>query len=144
MHEWALAEAVIATVIEESRKEGLEEIAKITLKIGELQQMDTGIFEFALNEIAKVYGLPLLTGMKIELETERAIFKCRICGREWKFSDTGLDMEEFEAIHFAPEVAHAYVRCPSCKSPDFEVVQGRGVLIKSIKGSVSAQKSVDF
>ena len=135
MHEWALAEAVIATVIEESRKEGLEEVTKIKIKIGELQQMETDIFEFALNEIAKVQGASLLANMKIELVTEKAIFKCRVCGKEWTFDDTGLDMEESEAIHFAPEVAHAYVRCPSCKSPDFEVLQGRGALIEYIKGT---------
>jgi len=33
-------EAVIATVIEESRKEGLEEVTKIKIKIGELLTTD--------------------------------------------------------------------------------------------------------
>ncbi len=136
MHEWSLAEAVIATVIEESIKEGLEEITKIKIKIGELQQMDTEIFEFALNEIAKVQDVGLLLSeMRIEMETERAILKCGVCGKEWAFDETGLGEEEYEAVHFAPEVAHAYIRCPSCKSPDFEIVQGRGVLIDYIKGS---------
>jgi hydrogenase nickel incorporation protein HypA/HybF len=134
MHEWALAEAVIATVIEESRKEGLEEVTKIKLKIGELQQMETEIFEFALNELTKVQGTSLLTKMKVEMDIERAIFRCRVCGNEWAFDDAGLGENETEAIHFAPEVAHAYIRCPSCKSPDFEVLQGRGVSIDSIKG----------
>jgi len=134
MHEWALAEAVIATAIEESRKGGLKEITKIKLKIGELQQMELEIFKFALDEIAKVHD-ELLTNVKIEMETEPAIFRCRVCGHEWDFSETGLSEEEGEAVHFAPEVAHAYVRCPSCKSPDFEVIQGRGVLIQSIKGT---------
>jgi len=135
MHEWALAEAVIATVIAESKKEGLEEVTKLKIKIGELQQMDTEIFEFALNEIAKLQDASLLTNMKIEMDIERAIFKCRVCGNEWAFSATGLGEGEYEAVHFAPEVAHVYVRCPSCKSPDFEVIQGRGVLIDYIKGS---------
>ncbi len=134
MHEWALAEAVIATVIAESRKNGLDSVTSIKIKIGELQRLEAEIFEFALNEIAKVEGASLLTNMKIELATEKAIFKCRVCGNEWTFDDTRLDLEESEAIHFAPEVAHAYVRCPSCTSPDFEVVQGRGVLVDKIKG----------
>jgi hydrogenase nickel incorporation protein HypA/HybF len=134
MHEWALAEAVIATAIEESRKEGVKEITEIKLKIGELQQMEIDIFQFALDELAKEHD-ELLTNVKIEMETEPAIFRCRVCGEEWNFRETGLSENEGEAVHFAPEVSHAYVRCPSCKSPDFEVIQGRGVLIKSIKGT---------
>ena len=134
MHEWALAEAVIATAIEDSRKEGVKEITEIKLKIGELQQIELEIFQFALDEIAKAHD-ELLTNVKIEMETEPAIFRCRVCGTEWDYRDTGANEVEGEAIHFAPEVAHAYVRCPSCKSPDFEVIQGRGVLIKSIKGT---------
>ena len=134
MHEWSLAEAVIATAIEEAKKGRLDEVTKIKLKIGELQQMDTEIFEFALNEIAKVQGASLLTNMKVEMDIERAIFRCRVCGNDWAFGEAGLGEEEYEAIHFAPEVAHAYIRCPSCKSPDFEVLQGRGVSIEYIKG----------
>ena len=67
MHEWALAEAVIATVIEYSRKEGLEEVTKIKIKIGELQQIETEIFEFALNELTKAQGTSLLTKMSVKL-----------------------------------------------------------------------------
>ena len=40
-----------------------------------------------------------------------------------------------EAIHFVPEIAHTYIKCPKCGSPDFEVVQGRGVWLESIKGA---------
>ena len=135
MHEWALAEAVIETAIEESRKEGLEEISEITVQIGELQQIELEVFQFALDEIAKAHDEDsLLTNAKMRLETEQAIFKCRVCGTEWDYRDTGVNDDEGEAIHFAPEVAHVYVRCPSCKSPDFEVIQGRGVLLKAIKG----------
>ena len=135
MHEWALAEAVIETAIEESRKEGLEEISEITVQIGELQQIELEVFQFALDEIAKAHDEDsLLTNAKMRLETERAIFKCRVCGTEWDYRDTGVNEDDGEAIHFAPEVAHVYVRCPSCKSPDFEVIQGRGVLLKAIKG----------
>jgi len=134
MHEWALAEAVIATAIEESRKEGVKKITEIKLKIGELQQMELEVFEFALDELAKEQDV-LLTNVKIEMETEPAIFRCRVCGYEWDFDEAGLSDDAGEAVHFAPEVAHAYVRCPSCKSPDFEVIQGRGVLIQSIKGT---------
>jgi hydrogenase nickel incorporation protein HypA/HybF len=40
---------------------------------------------------------------------------------------------EREAVHFLPEAAHAYLRCPRCGSVDFDVAAGRGVSIVSIE-----------
>ena len=135
MHEWALAEAVISTALNVAKKEKLKEITKINIKMGELQQIDIEIFEFALKEIIQPQS-PILIKAKIDLETERAILKCRVCGYEWAFGDAmkKLGEEESESIHFVPEIAHVYIRCPKCKSPDFEVIKGRGVLIDSIEG----------
>jgi len=45
-----------------------------------------------------------------------------------------MDEETSEAIHFVPEMAHVYIKCPSCDSPDFEVLEGRGVILASISG----------
>jgi hydrogenase nickel incorporation protein HypA/HybF len=135
MHEWALAEAVIEAAVEESQKGGLDEVTEILVKVGELQQMELEVFQFALETIITDCGdEKLLKRARITLETEPAIFKCRVCNHEWEFKATNLSEEEGEAVHFAPEVAHAYMRCPNCKSPDFEVVKGRGVTIQTIKG----------
>jgi len=135
MHEWALAEAVISTALKVSKKENFKGITKIKIKMGELQQIDIEIFEFALKEIIQPQR-PMLRKAKIELETERAILKCKVCGHKWAFGDAikKLNEEESESIHFVPEIAHVYIRCPKCKSPDFEVVKGRGVWIDSIEG----------
>ncbi len=135
MHEWALAEAVVSTALEESKKEGLKEITKIKLKIGELQQIDIDTFKFVLNEVIQPQN-PMIKKAKIELETERGILKCRVCEHKWAFKEMlkKLDEEESESIHFIPEMSHIYMRCPKCKSPDFEIVQGRGVWIDSIEG----------
>ncbi len=135
MHEWALAEAVISSVLKVAEKEGLGEITKIEIKVGELQQTDIEVFEFALREISQPQR-PIMRKAKIELKTEKAVLKCRACGHEWLFSDAvkGLSEEQSESIHFIPEVAHVYIRCPKCESPDFEFVKGRGVWIDSIEG----------
>ncbi len=45
-----------------------------------------------------------------------------------------LDGEQLESIHFIPELAHAFMACPGCDSPDFEVIQGRGVWIEAVEG----------
>ena len=135
MHEWALAEAVISTVLKVAEKERFGEITKIKIKMGELQQIDRDIFEFALKEISQPQR-PIVRKAKIELETERAILKCRVCGQKWPFSEAmkGLSEEQCESIHFVPEIAHVYIGCPKCKSPDFEIVKGRRVWIDSIEG----------
>ena len=135
MHEWALAEGVIATALKAAEEAGLSEIAAINIRMGELQQIDIEVFEFALREISRSKG-PVTAKAKMELEEEIAVLKCRVCEHEWDFSDAikGLNAEERESIHFIPEIAHVYITCSMCKSPDFEFVKGRGVRLDSIKG----------
>jgi Zn finger protein HypA/HybF involved in hydrogenase expression len=48
-----------------------------------------------------------------------------------------LDEAQSEAIHFIPELAHTYLRCPACASPDFEVVRGRGVWLAQVATKVN-------
>ncbi|MCW4052076.1 MAG: hydrogenase/urease maturation nickel metallochaperone HypA, partial [Candidatus Bathyarchaeota archaeon] len=50
MHEWALAEAVVSTSVRIAEEKGLKEIIELKIKIGELQQIDQEIFEFALSQ----------------------------------------------------------------------------------------------
>ncbi|MCK5112109.1 MAG: hydrogenase nickel incorporation protein HypA [Thermoplasmatales archaeon] len=135
MHEWALAESIITAALEAAEKEHLKTITEIKIGIGELQQIEQDIFEFALNEIIKAHGKKL-KNVKISIETEESTLKCKICGHTWSFSDMmkKLNEEESEAIHFIPEVAFVHTRCPKCGSPDFEIITGRGVSIISIKG----------
>ncbi|MCX7038523.1 MAG: hydrogenase nickel incorporation protein HypA [Spirochaetes bacterium] len=127
MHEWALAEAVIATV--EKRVEPREgrSPGSVTVLIGELQAIDREIFAFALESLLAGSALP--AGL-FRMETEPAEFLCRACGRRWGLAEeAGLTVEQREAIHFLPESAHAFVRCPACGSMDFGVEKGRGVSI---------------
>jgi len=130
MHEWALAEAVVSAASATVEKEGLEKVTAINIKLGELQQVDLEIFRFALSQLFS----GRLKDARVKLTKTRAKLKCRACGHQWSFSKAGLDESAKEAIHFVPEVAHAFVRCPVCGSPDFEVDRGRGVWIESITG----------
>ncbi len=131
MHEWALAEAVVASVSETVEKEHLTEVAEVRIKVGELQQIDKEIFEFALEQLKTVK----FDKARFTVEIVRAILRCRSCNGRWFFSREKLDPNTAEAIHFVPEIAHAYIRCPKCGSPDFEVIEGRGVWLESIKGA---------
>jgi len=135
MHEWALADGVVSTALKVAENEKLKKITKIKVKIGELQQIDLDIFRHALEDVIRPQE-GMLRDTQIEIGTEAAILRCRNCRREWRFADamSRLDEDEAESIHFIPEIAHVYIRCPSCRSPDFEVIKGRGVWIDSIEG----------
>ncbi len=135
MHEWALAESILIAALEAAEKEKLRKITEIKISIGELQQIEQDIFEFALDEIIKEQGRKL-KDVKIIIETEKSNLKCKSCENTWPFNDMkkNLNEDESEAIHFLPEVAFVHTRCPKCGSPDFEITTGRGVTITSIKG----------
>ena len=131
MHEWALAEAVVETVEKLASKEGAEAIREVVVRVGELQQIDLEVFEFALKTLVKN---TIVEKAAIKIEVEEAVLKCGVCGFEWKYKDalSSLEEEVVEAIHFVPEVAHAYIKCPNCGSSDFKVVQGRGVYLERV------------
>ena len=135
MHEWALAESIIATVADEVKEKGLRRVLAVEVKVGELQQIDLEIFRFLLEGVLKTYDLPLDMA-DITVSGEPGAFKCRACGGDWNFGESreGLEEDEGEAIHFIPEVARIYMRCPICGSPDFDITQGRGVRIECIEG----------
>lgn len=131
MHEWALAEAVISTVSQITEKEQLKEVLEVKIKVGELQQIELDILEFALSQLKT----PKLKNAKFNIQTAKAELKCRFCGYKWIFRKEEMNEEIAEAIHFVPEIAHAYVKCPKCGSPDFEILEGRGIWLESIKGA---------
>ena len=110
-------------------------IRRIEVCIGELQRIRTDTFEFALREIMPAKE-PRLADTVLELKVEPAQFRCRPCSHLFTLSDTvgPQGQDETEAIHFIPELAHAFLECPECESPDFELLQGRGVSIAAIEG----------
>ena len=130
MHEWALAEAVVSTTLKIAEEKGLKEIIELKIKIGELQQIDQEILEFALSQLRP----PMLKNAKFNLETVKAELKCRVCNHKCKFNTKNLNEDVSEFIHIVPEIAHTYLKCPKCGSPDFEILTGRGVWLDSIKG----------
>ncbi len=132
MHEWSLAEAVVETVLKIAKEENAEKIIEVDIVVGVLQSIDMEAFRFALTEISR--DTPMKDA-KINIEFEEPTFKCRVCGNEWSFTDikNKLGEDEIEAIHFIPDLAHTFISCPKCGSPDFEILRGRGVYLRSIK-----------
>jgi len=131
MHEWALADGILKTALEFAEQHNAKSIKKVVIVLGELQDVEQEIVEFALSEMRKN---TIAENAEFIFEEEEAIFKCRDCGHTWKLKDVEKELsgEIREDIHFVPEVVHAFVECPRCGSRDFEVVKGRGVYISEI------------
>jgi hydrogenase nickel incorporation protein HypA/HybF len=127
MHELALAEAVVTAAHETAKKNGLTKLTRIEVRVGELQQIEREAFQLAIEE---------MTEAAVDVQADPARFLCRRCGHVYGLADTpGFGGEDAsEAIHFIPELAHAFLRCPACDSPDFTVTGGRGVTLGAIEG----------
>lgn len=130
MHEWALAEGVISAATKVAEEEGLSKVTEVVVVIGELQQVEHDVLEFAFEQLRT----PILEEAEFVLESQPAKFKCRNCGQVWVFTAEAMTDEVSEAIHFVPEMAHVYLKCGECGSPDFEITEGRGVWLARIKG----------
>lgn len=136
MHEFALAEAVIDAALQAADREGVAEITRIVVRLGALQNVEPEVFRFALREVLPA-SEPRLAGAAITVEAEAARFRCRPCGRAFGLDEAGDRgaAEAAEAMHLIPELAHAFLRCPDCRSPDFEVIEGRGLSIAVLEGN---------
>ena len=131
MHEWALAEAVIETVKKEIQGRRVSSIESLVLTFGELQNIDVTIFKEGLKNFNSD-DLPL-SSEAVVIEKEPVGFSCGPCGKTWNLADVpDLTEDDLESIHFLPESAYTFISCPVCGSPDFLIITGRGVSIKSI------------
>jgi hydrogenase nickel incorporation protein HypA/HybF len=131
MHEWALAEAILTSAKQVAERECLKEVTEVTVRVGELQQVERPILRFALLQIKD----DVLKNAKFRILKAKSTLKCRVCGTSWDYDIKKMGRNAAEAIHFIPEVAHTYIKCPKCGSPDFEIVSGRGVWLENIKGA---------
>ncbi|RLF14241.1 MAG: hydrogenase nickel insertion protein HypA [Thermoprotei archaeon] len=142
VHEWALAESIVKTVLDIAKERKIKSVLSVEIAIGQLQQIELDILKDALNELKRG---TLLEKAKFIFVEEEAEFQCRNCNNIWKFSDVKKDLkaDEAEAIHFIPELAHVFIKCPRCGSPDFIVLKGRGIRISAIRGVTNGSPSFD-
>lgn len=130
MHEWALAEAIIETLITKAFEINKKKFNYLKIVIGRLQQIDRDILVFVLDEMLKLvrdeHGLEV---DQIVLEDEKTLAECRRCGYRWEIDIGSLEESVKESIHFIPDVVHTHSSCPRCDSHDFEIVSGRGISI---------------
>ncbi len=135
MHELALADAVMKAALRAAEDAGMDRVERLVVKVGELQQIEKELFEFSLASVLAAQD-ERLADAKFDIAEERVLFGCNACGRDYDRDDISLDeADEGEAIHFIPELSHAFARCPDCGSPDFEILAGRGITLERIEGT---------
>ena len=132
MHEWALARAVLLSVLRAAGDAGASRLKSVEVAVGELQDLDEEAMRLALDELSR--NTPAESA-SWEFRRIGARFRCRACGAEWGMGHAKklLGSDEAEAVHFLPEAVHAFIRCSACGSPDFEILEGRGVWVERIK-----------
>lgn len=102
--------------------------------------LELDILEFALKELSKMTALEK---SRFSFKKEKASFKCRSCGNEWTFGESSQILEETyileepqgereSPLHFIPDLAQVLMKCPRCRSRDFEVISGKDIKITKI------------
>ncbi len=141
MHEWSLASSIVLTTKKIAREKGIR-VKGVDIVVGELSQIDLEILRDALNTLFKE---ELGWNVNVRIDVEKAKLKCNTCGYEFGFNEAWEQIEKIfcqdlepgeeceNPIHYVPEIASSFIKCPRCGSPDLEIISGRGVWIKSIK-----------
>ncbi len=110
MHELGIISAMVKTIEQIVREQGLTQVQKLVLEVGEL----SGVVPRYMQECypAAVYKT-FMQDTVLELETVPGIVRCRMCGREFNAMQ-----QDFH--------------CPQCGGDDLEILSGNDVIIKEV------------
>ncbi|MDD4003773.1 MAG: hydrogenase/urease maturation nickel metallochaperone HypA [Elusimicrobiaceae bacterium] len=134
MHEWALVDALLKCAGRYAQENGLKKVDEVVIVLGDLQNADEACCRDIYNELKADAGALMAASVPV-FEREKAEFKCRACGSKIQYAGREkLPPSESEAIHFVPETAGIYIKCPRCGGPDLEITAGRGVHIRELRG----------
>ena len=103
----ALAEAIISFVSQIAEKEGLKEVREVKVKVGELQQVEIDILEFALSELKR----GKFKNANFIIETVKASCNAGSVDKNGLLAETSL-MRNHGSYTFRSETVHAYIKCP--------------------------------
>ncbi|MBQ9276381.1 MAG: hydrogenase maturation nickel metallochaperone HypA [Clostridia bacterium] len=112
MHEMGIIFNVARTLDEEAEKQGLTNISKVTLQIGEVSGIVTDLFVDCWNYFKGRH--PVLKDSELILEEIPAVTYCNHCGKN------------YETVKYGKE-------CPFCHSGETWLVQGNECIIKEIE-----------
>ncbi|WKY42957.1 hydrogenase maturation nickel metallochaperone HypA [Eubacteriaceae bacterium ES2] len=114
MHEMG----VVLNIVREAEKQGkyynIKKIGSLTLQIGELTGVET---HFVYSCWSPAIKDTILEGAELKVEEVEGLVSCQNCGCDYRFLDNLIDNQPV---------------CPECQSSNWQLKQGRDVMIKEI------------
>jgi len=121
MHEAAIAQSIVRTVLQEAEKQGAIRIESIEVEVGELTFLGIDQVKFWVE--TRFQGT-IADGAELIFKNVKAEIRCSDCEYEGHLS-----VKEDAAYHInLPSFA-----CPRCKSTRIEITQGKEAFIRQIK-----------
>jgi len=111
MHELSIAQGIIKTIQEQSHKNNIQKVLRVSICIGKL----SGVVPEALYRCLSVCVKDTpLESVCFDIHLIPAIAQCKNC------------------LTYFDLVAHEFV-CPSCKESDWNIISGRELFIKELE-----------
>ena len=111
MHEFAIAQSICDTALEEARRHGAAEVVSVTCRIGVMRQVVPEFLKTAFELSAEG---TLLERAALHIETEGIKAACRACGAE-------------ETSYIVP------LACPTCGAATIQCSEGQDITLVSIE-----------
>jgi len=121
MHETAIAQSIVETVLKEAHSHNAAGVESIEIVIGDLTFLGIEQIEFWVN--TNLEGT-IAQGAKLIFKREKGELLCKNCGYSGE-----LKIKEDPAYHFHLP----FFACPECSSSDIEITKGKESIIKSIR-----------
>ena len=121
MHEAAIAQSVVKTVLEEAEKQNAQRVDSVEIEVGELSFIGVDQVSFW---VKTSFEGTVAENAKLIFNTVKARIRCKECEFEGD-----LRVEEDPAFHMRlPQFS-----CPKCQSSKIEITQGRDAFIRRIQ-----------
>lgn len=131
MHEFAMTQRIVESILEEAKKHGASEVTAVYLTIGEFTFLEEEAVRTAYETLTK--GTPL-EGSVLHLTFEKGVVECPCCGYkgELHFSEEQKREHHKHHEHFEE---NPVIYCPKCKSPA-KILSGMECIVEKVKMKV--------
>lgn len=114
MHEMAITEDILKTVLETAKQHSVSRIVRIRLEVGELADWKAEWLQYYFNYLSR---RTIAEGAVIVIDAIPSIFTCRNCGEEFS-----LRLKKIERAS-----------CPACNNSNVELSGGDGYYVKEME-----------
>lgn len=115
MHEFSIAQSLINILEKECKKNNINKVKRVNLKIGVLTTIVPESLKFAFGVLTKN---TIFKNAKLFIKNVPLITRCKDCGTNFEFTNT----------------FNLGFLCKKCKGSNMEVKSGKELLVESIEG----------